>query len=302
MRKEVNMGTYENILYEKKRKGVLITFNRPEQMNALNQGLRTDIHMALDEAEKDPEIRYIILTGAGRAYSAGADMSAGIAGGNVSTVWPYGLDEGTSVAEFLNQWRTQDRAGIRRLLHIWELTKPVIAAVNGWALGWGSWYAICTHMTYASEDAVFGQPEVRHISNTNFMWTLLAGYKNALRYGLTGDHIDAQEALRIGLVNKVLPRDQLLEECFHVGERIALVSPETVKINLAVATMGLEMMGLHSAWNLNAELSAFAHTSQREEYKKPLEDAGVTGGMRAYLQLRDAPFQPEPFGPRSRRA
>ena len=65
------MGTYENILYEKKRKGVLITFNRPEQMNALNQGLRTDIHMALDEAEKDPEIRYIILTGAGRAYSAG---------------------------------------------------------------------------------------------------------------------------------------------------------------------------------------------------------------------------------------
>jgi enoyl-CoA hydratase/carnithine racemase len=296
------MGTYENVLYEKKRKGVVITLNRPEQMNALNQGLRADLHAALDEAEKDPEVRYIILTGAGRAFSAGADMSAGAGGGNAETVWPYGLQEGQSVAAFLDQWRTQDRTGIRRLMHIWELTKPVISAINGWALGWGSWYALVPHITVASENAVFGQPEVRHISNTNFIWTLLAGYKNALRYGLTGDHIDAQEALRIGLVNKVVPHDQLLEECLQIGERIALVSPETVKINLYVATMGLYMMGLHNAWNLNAELSALAHTSQREEYKRRLEDAGKRGGMRSYLQERDAPFQPEPFGPRSKRA
>ena len=294
------MADYENVLYEKQRKGVLITLNRPEQMNAFNLGLRRDLHEALDEAEGDPAIRYIILTGAGRAFSAGADMSGGV--GDADSVWPYGLQKGQSVAEFLSQWRTQDRAGIRRLLHIWELTKPVISAINGWALGWGSWYALVPHITIASDQAVFGQPEVRHISNTNFIWTLLAGYKNALRYGLTGDHLDAQEALRIGLVNKVVAPDQLLEECFSLGERIALVSPETVKINLYIATMGLEMMGLHNAWNLNAELSALAHTSQREEYKRHLEEAGRKGGMRSYLQERDAPFQPEPFGPRSRQS
>ncbi len=295
------MADYEYILYEKQGKGVVITLNRPAQMNSFNQGIRTELHAALDEAEIDPEIRYIILTGAGRAFSAGADMSGGVTGDGPETVWPYGLEEGQSVAEFLDRWRNQDRTGIKRLLHIWELTKPVISAINGWALGWGSWYALVPHITVASEQAVFGQPEVRHISNTNFIWTLLAGYKNSLRYGLTGDHVDAAEALRIGLVHKVVPHDELMEECFTIGERIALVSPETVKINLAVATMGLEMMGLHSAWNLNAELSALAHTSQREEYKKKLEDAGKTGGMRAYLQERDAPFQPEPFGPRSQR-
>ena len=295
------MVDYENILYEKQRKGVVITLNRPSQMNSFNQGLRADLHAGLDEADADPEARYIILTGAGRAFSAGADMSGNVMDGGPETVWPYGLEEGQSVASFLDRWRTQDRLGIKRLLHIWELGTPVISAINGWALGWGSWYALVPHITVASEEAVFGQPEVRHISNTNFIWTLLAGYKNALRYGLTGDHVDAQEALRIGLVHKVVPADQLMEECLMIGERIALVSPETVKINLAVATMGLEMMGLHNAWNLNAELSALAHTSQREEYKKKLEDAGKVGGMRAYLQERDAPFQPEPFGPRSRR-
>ena len=164
-------------------------------------------------------------------------------------------------------------------------------------LGAASWYALTTHITIASEHAVFAQPEVRHISNTNFIWTHLAGFKNALLYGLTGDHVDAHEAHRIGLVNKVVPHDQLLDECFRIVERIALVSPETVKTNLAVTTRGLEMMGLHNAWNLNAELPAFAHTSIREEFKRHLEDARNEGGMRSYIETRDAPFQPEPFGP-----
>lgn len=292
---------YQYILYEKQRKGVLITLNRPEHMNALNEGMRRELHEAFDEAVQDPEIRAIVLTGAGQAFSAGADMSGGGRdGGGRRVVWPYGLQEGTSVAEFLDQWRTSDRQGIRRLLHMWELPKPVIGAINGWALGWGSWYALTTHITIASERAVFGQPEVRHISNTNFIWTLLAGFKNALLYGLTGDHIDAYEALRLGLVNKVVPHDQLLDECFRIVERIALVSPETVKLNLAVATLGLEMMGLHNAWSLNAELSAFAHTSQREDFKRHLEEARERGGLRAFIQARDAPFQPEPFGPRAR--
>ena len=100
-------------------------------------------------------------------------------------------------------------------------------------------------------------------------------------------HLDAQEALRIGIVNKVVPKDELLDECFSIVERIALVPPETVKINLAVATMGLEMMGLRKALNLNAELSAMAHVSKREEFNKHLEDARKEGGLRAFLQARD---------------
>ena len=289
------MPSYNTVLYEKQRKGVLITLNRPETLNAISRELEHELSEALTEAEADPEVRAIVLTGTGRAFSSGYD----IGGGRAETVWPYGLPEGTSVAEVLDDWRMRSRGETGKLLQIWELTKPVIAAVNGWCMGGGSWYALVCHMTYASEDAVFAQPEVRMISNTSFFWILNAGYKNALRYSLTGDHIDAQEALRIGLVNQVVPKDQLLDVCFNIVERIALVSPETVKINLYVATMGLEMMGLRNALVLNDELSAHAQTSQREDFRRHLSEAQKSGGMRAFLQARDGPFQPEPFGPRS---
>jgi enoyl-CoA hydratase/carnithine racemase len=289
---------YEHILYEKMRQGVLITLNRPDRLNALSAELRDELHRGFDEAAADPEVRAIVLTGAGRAFSAGADMGAGE---RAEPTWPSGLPEGTSVAEFLDRWHTTDRVTIQRLQHMWELPKPVIGAINGWCLGAGSWYALTTHLTIASEQAVFGQPEVRHISNTNFIWTLLAGFKNALLYSLTGDHIDAQEALRIGLVNKVVPPDQLLDECFRIVERIALVSPETIKLNLAVSARGLAMMGLYNAWSLNAELASFAHTSMREDYRRHLEEARKQGGMRAFIEARDGPFQPEPFGPRAKR-
>ena len=293
------MPDFEHLLYEKRNNGVLLTMNRPEALNALSRDLEDEVQTAFDEAEADPEIRAIVLTGAGRAFSAGYDIAGG--GANAAspapTVWPYGIQEGTSVAALLDNWRTRDKPD--RFLHMWELTKPIIAAVNGWCMGGGSWYALFSHMTYASENAVFSQPEVRMISNTSYIWVQNAGYKNALRYSLTGDHIDADEALRIGIINQIVPQDELIDHCFNIVERIALVSPETVKINLAVATMGLEMMGLRNALVLNGELSAFAHASKREEHNRPLDEARDGGGLRAYLQKRDGPFQPEPLGPRS---
>jgi enoyl-CoA hydratase/carnithine racemase len=290
------MFEYKEILYEKQRKGVLITLNRPEAMNAISRTLLKELHQALDEAEADPEIRAIVLTGAGRAFSAGMDQ--GFASGRRRDLaWPYGIPTGMSAAELIDSWRS-DR---RNFMRIWELSKPVIGAINGWTMGAGSWLALFTHITIASENAVFAQPEVRHGSNTSFMWTLLAGFKNSLRYGLTGDHIDAYEALRIGLVNKVVPQDQLVEECFRIVERIALVPPETVKINLHVATLGLEMMGLRDALLLDSQLSAPAHVMLREELRRPLDEARRDEGIRAYLKLRDGPFQPEPFGPRSKK-
>ena len=294
------MTAYENLLYEKQRNGLLITLNRPEAMNALSQGLRNEIDAALEEARQDPDIRAVVITGAGRAFSAGADIGGGGGGTGTEWAWPYGIPEGASLTEHYGDWRDRDRSNIESQLYRWEYPKPIIGAISGWCLGAGSWLALTCHMTIAADDAVFGQPEVRMASNSNFMWVLLAGAKNALRYALTGDHLDAQEALRIGIVNKVVPKDELLDECFSIVERIALVPPETVKINLAVATMGLEMMGLRKALNLNAELSAMAHVSKREEFNKHLEDARKEGGLRAFLQARDTPFMPEPFGPRAK--
>ena len=118
---------------------------------------------------------------------------------------------------------------------------------------------------------------------------------------MTGDHIDAYEALRSGLVVKVVPQDRLLEECFSLVERIAHVPPETVKINLQIATMGLQMMGLRDALRMDETLSIPAHMMLNEEFRRPLDEARATQGTKAYLQLRDGPFQPEPFGPRAKK-
>jgi enoyl-CoA hydratase/carnithine racemase len=290
------MAEYKEILYQKQRDGVLITLNRPEALNAITRPMLKELHHALDEAESDPEIRAIVLAGAGRAFSSGFDQRSTV-GRRRDMQWPQGMPTDMSTADLLNYWRVDDA----KLLHIFELTKPVIGAIRGWAMGGGCWLALFTHITIAADDAVFAQPEVRHGSNTSFMWTLLAGFKNALRYSLVGDHIDAQEALRIGLVNKVVPADQLLEECFSTVERIAHVPPETVKINLAISTLGLQMMGFRDALLLDSELSVAAHMMLNEEFRRPLDEARATQGTKAYLQLRDGPFQPEPFGPRAKK-
>jgi enoyl-CoA hydratase/carnithine racemase len=254
------------------------------------------VHQALDDAEQDKNVRAVVLTGAGRAFSAGMDQ--GTASGRRRDIhWPYGIVTGQTAAEVIDSWRVDPR-NFRRM---WEFGKPIIGAINGWAMGAGSWLSLFTHITLASENAVFAQPEVRHGSNTSFMWTLLGGYKNALRYGLTGDHIDAREALRIGLVIKVVPQDQLIDECFKIVERIARVPPETVKINLQIATMGLDVMGLRDALTFDNQMSAPAHVMLREELRKPLDDARANKGIKEYLQMRDGPFQPEPFGPRAKK-
>jgi enoyl-CoA hydratase/carnithine racemase len=292
------MANYRTILYEKKRKGVLITLNRADALNAMNDELLNELDSALAEAEPDPEIRAVVITGASGAFSVGEDIS----GDDPETTWPYGIPRGTSLVHEYNRFRDSDRKDILgRQLYRWHYPKPIIGAVSGWCLGAASWLALTCHVTIAADDAVFGQPEVRHGASTDFIWVALAGFKNALRYSLTGDHVDAQEALRIGLVNQVVPKDKLLDECFKFVERIALIPPETVKINLHIATMGMEMMGLRKAWTLNAELAAMARLSKREEFNKRLEEVKKKGGLKAFLEERDKPFQPEPFGPRSRK-
>ncbi len=293
------MANYNTILYEKQRQGVLITLNRPRALNAINTAMLDELDSALAEAESDPEIRGVIITGAGGCFSSGED----IGGEDPPTAWPYGIPEGSSLNATYNRFRDADRKDIlQRQLYRWQYPKPIIGAVSGWCFGAASWLALTCHITIAADDAVFGQPEIRHGANTDFIWVLLAGFKNALRYALTGDHIDAQEALRIGLVNQVVPKAELLETCFKFVERIAKVPPETVKINLHISTQGLEMMGLRKAWMLNAELAPMARLSKREEFNKRLEEAKKEGGLEAFLRERDAPFQPEPFGPKARKA
>ena len=286
--------SYKDLIYSVEGKVATVTLNRPERMNALSRPLEAEMRAAFDEADADRNVRAIILTGAGAAFSAGYDQAAAPASG----VRPSD-PQGKSHAEYIEHWERLDGGRIDNWTHLWALGKPVIAAVNGWAMGGGFWWQLACDITIASDKAVFAQPEVRHISNTSFLFTALCGWKVANRWALTGDHFDAQEAYRIGMINEVVPHDELMPRVRALAERIALVPEPSIRMNKAIAMKGIQAAGLTSALLLEGALGAIVHSSHNEEREK-LFEAQRSKGLKAYLELRDGPFSPEPMGPKSK--
>ena len=285
--------TSNDLLYSVEDSIATITLNRPDRMNALTHELEAELHRAFDKADSDRAVRVIILTGAGRAFCAGYDQ-----GQTGKSGTRHSDPKGKSHAEFIEYWQRNDGGRVGQWAHMWSLGKPIIAAVNGWAMGGGFWYQLAADITIASDQAVFAQPEVRHISNTTFLLGALCGWKAANRWGLTGDHFDAQEALRIGMVNEVVPHDQLMEVTRAMAKRIALVPEPSVRLNKAITMLGIQAAGVYSGLLLEGALGALAHSSHNE-FREKLFEAQREGGLKAYLDMRDGPFQPEPMGPRS---
>lgn len=208
-----------------------ITINRPEALNVLTKATRKELHHALLAAREEPEVKVVILTGAGeKAFIAGADIREIQAD----------LAEGAASA------RDQFARGGQHLITLIErLGKPVIAAVNGYALGGGSEIVQACHLAIASENAKFGQPEINIGFNPCWGATQrlprLVGRKHAMALILTGEMIDAQEAYRIGLVNKVVPPKELMPETEKLARLVASKGPVVLQLCLEAVTHGFEM-------------------------------------------------------------
>jgi len=219
---------YKFILYEKSEGIATITINRPEVRNALTQALMGELGHAIDQAESDEDVRVLILTGAGdRAFVAGADIKE-VAARNTLTE--------------LGQNSRLRRGVCSRLEHLF---KPSIAAVNGYALGGGCELALSCTFRIAAETAQFGQPEINlgiipGLGGTQRL-ARLVGKGKAMEMILTGDFIDAQEAYRIGLVNKVVPADRLMDEARAFAKKLASKSPLALRAAKDAVDYGLEM-------------------------------------------------------------
>lgn len=266
----------------------ILTLNRPEAMNALTPELEQELHSALDRAELDSSIKVLVLTGAGdRAFSAGYDLS--------------GEKAGDGAGEQLRHWWNVDTKTPAKHWHLLALEKPVIAAVQGWCLAGAFWYSLAADVTIAADDAVFGQPEIRETQNSTALLTFLIGWKHTARYALTGDHFDAEEALRIGAVNEVVPKDELMDRALALAHRMALVPANALRINKRITAFALDAMGVRTAMDGASFLATIVHASSRDDPElSELHEIRRNEGMKASLKYRDDKFRPEPGGPRSK--
>jgi enoyl-CoA hydratase/carnithine racemase len=285
----------DQLLYEVSGGAAWIAWDRPDALNALSPELLAQFRTALAAAARDDEVRVVVLKGNGACFSAGADLDEGL-----RRVLPAGVPEGKDVGEYLLHNRAVMLEMYGDYLALGELAKPTIAQVHGWCLGAGLLLALAADLTIASDDAVMGTPEVRQGMPVSPMIALVAGWKAAMRYGLTGDHLDAPEALRLGLVNEVVPRAELDDRVAELVRRIALVPPEAATMTKQVVRRTMDLMGFRSAVLMAAELEATLISAWRAEPHGRLDRLAAEQGVGAAARERDLPFRPEPFGPRSR--
>lgn len=242
----------------------ILRMDRPEAMNALNEEVLRDLDAALDRVEEDPEIRVLILTGEGKAFVAGADIAL-----------MQGLDEAAGYAF--------GRLGQQVFRRIETMDPIVIAAVNGFALGGGCELAMACDIRIAAERAKFGQPEVGLGITPGYSGTQrlprLVGKGRAMELIATGSIIPAETALSIGLVNRVVPQENLMEEALSMARKIAGNAPLAVSYSKKAIQQGLERCDLDEAILVEAELfgKCFATADQKE-------------GMSAFLEKRKPEF------------
>ena len=209
----------------KKNNIAVITMNRPEALNALNKAVFAEFEAALDDVEKDNDVYVVIITGAGRAFIAGAD---------IGEMAPMNVAEGLAFSEL----------GNRILLRVDLMEKPTIAAVNGFALGGGCEMALACDIRLASEKAKFGQPEVGlgiipGFGGTQRMARII-GTGPAMELIYTADTIDANRALEIGMVNHVVPADQLMDEAMKLAEKICKNAQKAIRASKLAIRRGMD--------------------------------------------------------------
>lgn len=226
------MGDYTEILYEKRGAAGLITLNRPQVMNAISPTVQDEMSTALDDAVADPEVRAIIITGAGRAFSAGMDQGPK-PGRRRDLEWPYGVPTGQSASDWIDSWRGREG---NHFLRLWELDKPVIGAINGWAAGAGFYLMLTsTDIRLASAEharfkfALLSQGWVGNGPGATFLTRQIA-YADAMRILLTDEPFDAQEALRINLINEVVAHDRLMDRAQEIARHVAALPPVAVRM------------------------------------------------------------------------
>jgi enoyl-CoA hydratase len=269
---------FETLIYEQLGDHVArLTLNRPEKLNAMSPQLLAEFDRALDAFEVDRDASVLIIRGAGRAFCAGFDITP--------------QREGQGLGEFSV---TTDRLGLKKIIErwqrLWSLPKPTIAQVQGYCLAGGTELVGHCDIVFAADDAQFGHPAGRALGviPTLSLWPYLIGMRKSKELFFTGDLITAPDALQWGLVNRVVPRDQLDDETLAFAKRVAMVPLDLLTLHKAAVNRFFEIMGLRAAEQSAADLDVIAHqTPAVKAWSKAAREKGLKGA----LQGRDDPFK-----------
>ncbi len=266
--------------YDTRGRVAFITLNRPERLNAINRPLTVALEEAVERANRDSDVRVMILRGAGRAFCAGYDLQtapqAEAAAQERSDGWDPTLD-----------FRGMSQ-NVRSFMSLWESRKPVIAQVHGWCVGGGTDMALCSDLIFMAEDARIGYPPSRIWGTpTTCMWVYRLGLEHAKRLMLTGEALDGREAERLGLVSRAYPADRLAQEVEAFSEKLATTPTSQLAMNKLLVNQAYENMGLRTTQMLGTFLDGIArHTPDGLAWR----DVAQREGFQEAVRRRDEPW------------
>ena len=268
--------TYQFLLYAVDDRVATITLNRPERHNALSQPLVDEIMQAVAQADADPEVRVVVVTGAGgKAFSSGYDIK----------------ESAEKPKRTLAEWRTRMQKDIKFTYSVWDCSKPVIAMIDGFCYAGALEFAMCCDIRYCSDTSTFAAVEARFSNGiaTMIMPWLIGQRCRSLIY--TGDAIDSAEAFRLGLVDKVFSKATLQAEVIKIAKRMSRVSADCLKWNKRSVNQAFETMGLRNAINYGAEASAIMDATSSPEADQ-FDAIRRRDGLSAALKWRAEQFAP----------
>jgi enoyl-CoA hydratase len=266
------------VLYETQDKVGIITLNRPAKLNPINDELRLGLTEAFGRADDDPSTSVVVLRAAGRSFCAGYDISTGAAS---KDSWRHDA----------LKWHAHLAESLEFEMMPWYMRKPVIASVQGHALGGGCEITLFCDMTIAAENALFGEPEIRFSDvGPAIVLPWIVGYKKARELLYFGDMIDAKTALELGIVNRVVPLDELEAATLKFARKLALISPEALYATKLAISRGADAAGFRNAMQAGLDMVAPLYAAKSEVGLK-FTDMTRKEGLGAALRWRRAQFE-----------
>jgi len=286
------MAEYENVLMDRAgtddRVGI-ITLNRPEKLNALSQELLYDFDAALHDMEADHTIRVIVVKGAGRAFSAGYDLTPSQKTGADAVVRRHrGVDD--KGRRLLMGIRTGMQQITDIHMYFWNMAKVTIAQVHGYAVAGGCEMAMMADLVVAADDAQLGHPGLRGLgtSRTGVIWPLVIGMRKAKELYYTGENVTGTEAEEIGMINYAWPKEELEDRTLAFADRLATMSADHLAILKVNMNRFYENMGIYSSVRSSTDLDA---AGQFTEFSYDWQEKMREEGLKDALQWRDGPFR-----------